>query len=175
MKKKKLPWQIGALFKACVHSRENVARVCATGIQHLENEVNRDDCTEEIRRCVCVCVCACLCVGVWVFMHVCGSGKECARMHVRVCINACMCVYVCTNMSVYIVRTNSRTPHALACHRHRLVRGLLEIVKSRPGQGTNAEGGGGEERTAEDADGAGAGSSAKGKDVSEADEGLGSG
>ena len=125
--------------------------------------------------CVCVCVCACLCVGVCVFMHVCGSGKECARMHVRVCINACMCVYVCTNMSVYIVRTNSRTPHALACHRHRLVRGLLEIVKSRPGQGTNAEGGGGEERTAEDADGAGAGSSAKGKDVSEADEGLGSG
>jgi hypothetical protein len=108
-------------------------------------------------------VCGCVCV----FMHVCGSGKECARMHVRVCINACMCVYVCTNMSVYIVRTNSRTPHALTCHRHRLVRGLLETVKSHPGQGTNAEGGGGDE----DADGAGAGSSAKGKDVSELDEG----
>ena len=88
MKKKKLPWQIGALFKACVHSRENVARVCATGIQHLENEVNRDDCTEEIRRCVCVCVCACVHVCVWVCVCLCMCvvvGKS---------VHACMCVYV---------------------------------------------------------------------------------
>ena len=31
-------------------SNENVKLVCATGIQHIENELNRADCTEEMKR-----------------------------------------------------------------------------------------------------------------------------
>jgi hypothetical protein len=38
------------LWKACVHSRDNVARVLATGAQHIEAELNRPDATVEIRR-----------------------------------------------------------------------------------------------------------------------------
>jgi hypothetical protein len=42
--------QVGALWKACVHSRDNVARVLATGAQHVEAELNRPDATVEIKR-----------------------------------------------------------------------------------------------------------------------------
>ena len=42
--------QLGALWKACALSPQNSDLVRTTGLQHIENEFKRSDCTEELKR-----------------------------------------------------------------------------------------------------------------------------